>query len=128
MAHGEFNRKGVGELFAQLMSMSRKRQFAMLEEQGISGRIPFLEIEGLDRENIRVVFQPREGKETVGLAKVVHGDFDADGNWVPGRWLNGDEIQLRYDILPAIEEGYSGQGLDFGRPSPEFIKVQLYKY
>ena len=78
--------------------------------------------------NIRVVFQPREGKETVGLAKVVHGDFDAEGNWVPGRWLNGDEIQLRYDILPAIEDDYSGQGLDFGRPSPEFIKVQLYKY
>ena len=78
--------------------------------------------------NIRVVFQPREGAETVGLAKVIAGDFDEDGNWVPGRWLNGDEIQLRYDILPAIEEGYSGQGLDFGRPSPEFIKVQLYKY
>lgn len=78
--------------------------------------------------NIRVVFQPKEGSQTVGLAKVVHGDFDAEGNWVPGRWLNGDEIQLRYDILPAIEEGYSGQGLDFGRPSPEFIKVQLYKY
>lgn len=78
--------------------------------------------------NIRVVFQPREGTETVGLAKVIAGVFDEDGNWVPGRWLNGDEIQLRYDILPAIEEGYSGQGLDFGRPSPEFIKVQLYKY
>ena len=78
--------------------------------------------------NIRVVFQPREGDKTVGLARVVTGDFDAEGNWVPGRWLNGDEIQLRYDILPAIEENYSGQGLDFGRPSPEFIKVQLYKY
>ena len=79
--------------------------------------------------NIRVVFQPKEGNaQTVGLARVVHGDFDADGNWVPGRWLNGDEIQLRYDILPAIEENYSGQGLDFGRPAPEFIKVQLYKY
>ena len=79
--------------------------------------------------NIRVVFQPKEGNaQTVGLARVIHGDFDADGNWVPGRWLNGDEIQLRYDILPAIEENYSGQGLDFGRPAPEFIKVQLYKY
>ena len=78
--------------------------------------------------NIRVVFQPREGTETVGLAKIISGDYDEAGNWVPGRWLNGDEIQLRYDILPAIEEGYSGQGLDFGRPSPEFIKVELYKY
>ena len=78
--------------------------------------------------NIRVVFQPREGTKTVGLAKVTTGDYTADGEWVEGRWLNGDEIQLRYDILPAIEENYSGQGLDFGRPSPEFIKVQLYQY
>ena len=78
--------------------------------------------------NIRVVFQPREGNRTVGLGRVVNGDFSEDGKWIPGRWLNGDEIQLRYDILPAIEEGYSGQGLDFGRPSPEFIKVKLYQY
>ena len=78
--------------------------------------------------NIRVVFQPREGSKTVGLAKVTTGDYTPAGEWVEGRWLNGDEIQLRYDILPAIQEGYSGQGLDFGRPSPEFIKVQLYQY
>ena len=78
--------------------------------------------------NIRVVFQPKEGPKTVGLAKVTTGDYTPDGKWVEGRWLNGDEIQLRYDILPAIEEHYSGQGLDFGRPSPEFMKVQLYQY
>jgi hypothetical protein len=78
--------------------------------------------------NIRVVFQPREGSKTVGLAKVTTGDYTPEGKWVEGRWLNGDEIQLRYDIIPAIEENYSGQGLDFGRPSPEFMKVQLYQY
>ena len=78
--------------------------------------------------NVRVMFKPKEGDQTVGLARVVHGDFDAKGNWVPGRWLNGDEIQLRYDVLNAIEDGYSGQGLNFGRPAPEFIKVMLYKY
>lgn len=78
--------------------------------------------------NIRVVFQPRTGSKTVGLAKVTTGDYTPEGEWVEGRWLNGDEIQLRYDILPAIEENYSGQGLDFGRPSPEFMKVQLYQY
>lgn len=77
--------------------------------------------------NIRVYFKPAEGKETVGLAKVRAGEF-VDGQWVPGRWLNGDQIQLRYDVLPAIEEGFSGQGLNFGTENPEFIKVQLYKY
>lgn len=78
--------------------------------------------------NIRVVFKPKDGDSTVGLAKVVEGDYTPDGEWVEGRWLNGDQIQLRYDIIPAIKEGYSGQGLDFGRPEPSFIKVKLYNY
>ena len=34
LAHSDFTRKGVAELFSQLMSMSRKRQFAMLEKAG----------------------------------------------------------------------------------------------
>lgn len=77
--------------------------------------------------NVRVTFLPKDGKGIVGLAKVTEGEF-VDGNWVEGRWLNGDQIQLRYDILYAIEEGFSGQGLNFGRPTPGFIKVELYKY
>ena len=68
------------------------------------------------------------GKGIVGLAKVTEGDFDQQGNWVEGRWLNGDEIQLRYDLLYAVDEGYSGQGLNFGRPEPAFLKVELFKY
>lgn len=77
--------------------------------------------------NVRVTFLPTDGKGTVGLAKVVEGDYQ-DGKWIEGRWLNGDQIQLRYDVLYAIDEGYSGQGLNFGTPNPSFIKVELYKY
>lgn len=77
--------------------------------------------------NARVTFKPAEGDSIVGLARVIEGDF-ADGKWVPGRWLNGDQVQLRYDILNAINEGYSGQGLNFGKPEPSFIKVKLYNY
>ncbi len=77
--------------------------------------------------NVRITFRPADGAGTVGLAKVTEGQF-RDGEWVEGRWLNGDQIQLRYDVLYAINEGYSGQGLNFGRPEPGFIKVELYKY
>lgn len=77
--------------------------------------------------NVRITFLPLEGKETVGLAKVTEGNYE-NGKWIEGRWLNGDQIQLRYDVLYAIDEGFSGQGLNFGRPEPEFIKVELYKY
>lgn len=78
--------------------------------------------------NVRVTFLPADGAGYVGLAKVTEGDFDAQGRWQEGRWLNGDEIQLRYDLLYAVDEGFSGQGLNFGTPEPEFLKVELFNY
>ena len=36
--------------------------------------------------------------------------------------------QLRYDLLYAVEEGFSGQGLNFGRPEPSFQRVELFRY
>ena len=78
--------------------------------------------------NVRVTFLPADGKGFIGLAKVTEGDYDAQGRWHEGRWLNGDEIQLRYDLLYAVGEGYSGQGLNFGRQEPQFLKVELFNY
>ncbi len=78
--------------------------------------------------NVRITFLPADGNGTIGLAKVTEGDFDEHGQWKEGRWLNGDEIQLRYDLLYAVEEGFSGQGLNFGRPEPSFQRVELFKY
>lgn len=78
--------------------------------------------------NARVTFKPAEGEGITGLARVVEGDFDEEGSWRAGRWLNGDQIQLRYDLLYAVQEGYSGQGLNFQTPHPQFIKVQLFNY
>ncbi len=78
--------------------------------------------------NARVTFLPAEGNDIIGLAKVTEGIFDENGCWQELRWLNGDEIQLRYDLLYAVDEGYSGQGLNFARPKPECIRVELFSY
>lgn len=78
--------------------------------------------------NVRITFLPPDGKGIIGLAKVTEGDYNDQGHWVEGRWLNGDEIQLRYDLLYAVEEGFSGQGLNFGRPEPSFQRVELFRY
>ena len=37
--NGEFNKKGIQELYAQLMSMSRKLQYQQLVEAGALGRL-----------------------------------------------------------------------------------------
>ena len=58
---GEFNRKGIQELYQQLMSMSRKLQYRKLAEAGALGRLPFIRVDSLDKENARVVFQGTEG-------------------------------------------------------------------
>ena len=61
MANSEFNRHGIEELFQQIMSVSRKRQYQLLEEHGTSGRLPFIPVDDIDRNNIRVVYQGVEG-------------------------------------------------------------------
>jgi beta-galactosidase GanA len=80
-------------------------------------------VAGYDAE---VTFQPRSGEGIAGLAKVQAGDMTG-GEWVPSRWLNGDEIQLRYDLKQAQQENLSGQGLRF-RTDNTLQRVWLYTY
>lgn len=61
LAHGEFNQHAVQELFQQIMAMSRKLQYQLLEAKGVSGQLPFTRIEAIDREHCRVVYQGVEG-------------------------------------------------------------------
>ena len=94
LAHTEFSKKGVTELFSQLMSMSRKRQFAMLEKAGLPGRTPFIEIDQLDRENIRVVFQGEEGAYSHAAMAAYFGDD-----------VNCFHVPKFRDAMEAIAEG-----------------------
>ena len=57
MAHNDFNRHGVEELFQQIMSMSRKLQYQLLAQNGASGRLPFIAVDDIDRTNIRAVYR-----------------------------------------------------------------------
>lgn len=61
LAHSDFNRHGVQELFQQIMSMSRKLQYQLLAEEGVSGNLPFTQIDAIDRKHCRVVYQGVEG-------------------------------------------------------------------
>lgn len=57
MAHNSFNRNGVGELFSQIMSISRKMQYQILEAHNIGEDLGFQQIDKIDKENITVVYQ-----------------------------------------------------------------------
>ena len=61
LADNDFNRHGIEELFQQIMSMSRKLQYQLLAENGAAGRLPFIAVDDIARENVRVVYQGVEG-------------------------------------------------------------------
>lgn len=77
--------------------------------------------------NMQTTFAPVDSIGKVALAKVQDGTF-VNGEWIPGRWLNGDETQLRYDLLQAEKEGQSGFGIRFRDTNPGIQRVWLYKY
>lgn len=56
-----FLKHGVRELFEQIMSMSRKRQYQLLTEHGKTEKTDFEEVEQLDFRNAKIVFQGIEG-------------------------------------------------------------------
>jgi chorismate mutase/prephenate dehydratase len=61
LAHSDFNRIGIRELFSQIMSMSRKLQYQKLQEEGASLRLPFIQIDNLNTPGSRVCYQGAEG-------------------------------------------------------------------
>lgn len=65
LATGDFNKKSVEELFKQIMAMSRKLQYQILEKHNVKNDIDdvikFDEIKDIDTENVKIVYQGLEG-------------------------------------------------------------------
>ncbi len=94
MAHNEFNSHGIVELFEQIMSMSRKLQYKMLTEKGSMGRLPFIEVDTLDKEKARVVCPGAEGAYT---QEAMVQFFGKD--------VNCFHVDTFRDAMIAIDEG-----------------------
>lgn len=61
MAEGDFDKASVSELFEQIMSISRKKQYQLLTEGGQAEEPDFREIAGIRGSDVRVVYQGVEG-------------------------------------------------------------------
>lgn len=94
LAHDDFNRHGVEELFSQIMSMSRKKQYELLEKKGAGGRLPFIGVDHLDMDNIRVVFQGVPGAYSQAAMNAYFGDG-----------VNSFHVDKFRDAMEAIAEG-----------------------
>lgn len=75
-----------------------------------------------------ITFTPHSpGPPIAGLAQVQAGNY-VDGKWIPGRWLNGDDVLLNYKLAEAAAENQSGSGLKFPANGPTIQRVKLYRY
>ena len=93
-ARDDFNKKGITELFEQLMSMSRKLQYQLLTKKGALGRLPFIGVDSLDVEGARIVFQGTEGAYSQAAMEKYFGNVK-----------NTFHVQTFRDAMEAIEEG-----------------------
>ena len=94
LAHSEFNRIGVEELFSQIMSMSRKLQYQKLSEKGASLRLPFIQIDSLSSSARRVCYQGAEG----AYSEEATIRFFGEG-------VNSFHVDTFRDAFGALEDG-----------------------
>lgn len=104
-----FQKKGVRELFEHLMSMSRKRQYQLLLEKGITQKLPFRQVDELPQDHVRIVFQGEEG----AYAQMAMQQYfkDTTGSYHVKTWRDAMEAIARdeadYAVLP-IENSSAG--------------------
>lgn len=94
LTHNDFNSHGIEELFEQIMAMSRKLQYGLLDDHGALGKLPFIEIEKLYTGKARVVFQGAEGAYSQAAMVEYFGDQ-----------INSFHVDTFRDAMLAIDEG-----------------------
>lgn len=90
----EFYSRAVEELFEQIMSVSRKLQYQLLAEHGSIGRLPFMGVDSLHEEKVRVVFQGAEGAYSQAAMMQYFGNE-----------IDSFHVDTFRDAMSAIEEG-----------------------
>lgn len=94
LAHNDFNKTGISELFEQIMAMSRKLQYQIINEKGGRGNLPFFAVDSLETDNIRVVFQGADGAYSQAAMQTYFGEE-----------IDSFHVDTFRDAMGAIEEG-----------------------
>lgn len=94
LTHNEFNSHGIEELFEQIMSMSRKLQYKLLADHGSLGKLPFIGVDSLVTDKVRVVFQGAQGAYSQAAMMEYFGEN-----------INSFHVATFRDAMSAIDEG-----------------------
>ena len=93
-ARTEFNKKGIQELYRQIMALSRKRQYQMMDDAGVLHNTPFLEVDSLVNDRTIVAYQGAEGSYSQAAMFRFFGDS-----------IRNFHVETFRDAMTAIDEG-----------------------
>lgn len=94
LATSDFNRRGITELYEQIMAISRKRQYQMMDEAKALHNLPFIKVDHLVTEKTKVVYQGAAGSYSEAAMKQFFG-----------RDIKNFCVDSFRDAMTAIEEG-----------------------
>lgn len=100
LAHSDFNREAVQQLFSQLMAMSRRYQYGLLAAHGKVEPLGFTEVEQLKKKDARVVFQGVEGAYSHAAVRNFFGTDE-----------NAYHVAEFEDTMKEVEEGRADYGV-----------------
>lgn len=94
LAHGEFNQRAAEELFSQLMTISRRFQYQILEQNGKPVETGFQPVESLKMKDVRVVYQGVEGAYSHAATLQYFGSD-----------VEAFHVETWQDAMKAVEDG-----------------------
>lgn len=94
MAEDGFQKQAVEELFTQMMTISRRYQYKLLAEHGMTAKTDFRAVKALPLKGVRVVYQGVEGAYSHGATLQYFGD-DVDAY----------HVQFWEDAMKEVETG-----------------------
>ncbi len=96
---GSFLKHGIRELFEHIMSISRKRQYQLLTEHGMEEPNEFEQVDKIDAQGSRIVFQGVEGAYAhIAMNKYFGGGMD-------GAALDSFHVDSWREAMEAIQRG-----------------------
>lgn len=94
LVEDEFSKQGIVELFEQIMSTSRKKQYRLLAEKGLIDDLSYESCENFDYSNKRIVYQGVEGAYS---QRAMYAFFGED--------CQGEAVATWRDAMEAIQSG-----------------------
>lgn len=108
-AKSDFSKKGVKELFQQIIAICRKSEYQLLAEHGETADPGFRMVDELDKGSARVVYQGVEGAYSQMAMQAYFGDLP--GSYHVDTWRDAMEAlqagRADYAVLP-IENSSAG--------------------